>query len=186
MNHIIAIIILIVIGLIFLSVIIGIYNKLIALHNYVDKSFANIDVILKQRADEIPQLIAVLKQSQVYEKDLLLNLANLRKNYMNNSDNDQKVRIANDMSATLANIFSLAENYPKLSSMSNFTLLQKRVSALEDNIADRREFFNESVTNYNIGIQEFPNLILAKILGYQQKALLKISEGEKNYAGITF
>lgn len=185
MNQFIAVIIFLVIILFFIFSLVGIYNNIIALKNYVDKSFANIDVILKQRADEIPQLISVLKGSQLYEKELLIHMAELRTRYMSDSDSDKKVQIANDMSSALHKVFALAENYPKLAAMNNFSLLQKRISKLEDSIADRREFFNDSVANYNIGIQEFPNLILAKILGYKQKELLKVDEEEKRYAGIT-
>lgn len=90
------------------------------------------------------------------------------------------------MDKMVKSIFAVSENYPELKANNNFVLLQQRVSGMEDVIADRREFYNESINMYNIGIAEFPPLILAKLLGYQEKQLLQISENEKKYDGVRF
>ena len=80
----------------------------------------------------------------------------------------------------------VSENYPELKASDSFITLQKRVSEIEDHISDRRELYNDSVNLYNIGIQEFPALLMAKPLGYTEKTLLQISAAEKQYDGIQF
>ncbi|MPT32185.1 MAG: LemA family protein [Chryseobacterium sp.] len=175
---------LVVLGL--LNVIVSTYNRLVMLKNNVEKSFVNIDVLLKQRADEIPNLIKVVKESMRFEESMLMKLTELRTNFLNANSAEKKVELSNQMQEQLKSIFAIAENYPDIKTNQNFQLLQGRVSQIEDAIADRREFYNESVTMYNIGIAEFPNLILAKMMLYGKKQLLQISEQEKKYDGIAF
>ncbi|RZJ38045.1 MAG: LemA family protein [Chryseobacterium sp.] len=175
---------LVVLGL--LNVIVSTYNRLIMLSNNVDKSFGNIDILLKQRADEIPNIIKVVKESMKFEESMLTKLTELRTQFLSASSTEEKVELSNQMQNQLKSIFAVAENYPDIKTSQNFLLLQNRVSQIEDAIADRREFFNESVTMYNIGIAEFPDLILAKLLMYKKKQLLQISEQEKKYDGINF
>lgn len=175
---------LVILGL--LNVVVSIYNRLVMLNNNVDKSFVNIDVLLKQRADEIPNLVKVVKESMRFEESLLTRLTDLRTKYLNATSAEEKVELSNQIQTQLKSIFAVAENYPDIKTSQSFQLLQNRVSQIEDAIADRREFYNESVTMYNIGIEEFPNLILAKIMLYKKKHLLQISEQEKKYDGVTF
>ena len=175
---------LVVLGL--LNVIVSTYNRLIMLSYNVDKSFGNIDILLKQRADEIPNIIKVVKESMKFEESMLTKLTELRTQFLSASSTEEKVELSNQMQNQLKSIFAVAENYPDIKTSQNFLLLQNRVSQIEDAIADRREFFNESVTMYNIGIAEFPDLILAKLLMYKKKQLLQISEQEKKYDGINF
>ena len=175
---------LVVLGL--LNVIVSTYNRLIMLSNNVDKSFGNIDILLKQRADEIPNIIKVVKESMKFEESMLTKLTELRTQFLSASSTEEKVELSNQMQNQLKSIFAVAENYPDIKTSQNFLLLQNRVSQIEDAIADRREFSNESITMYNIGIAEFPDLILAKLLMYKKKQLLQISEQEKKYDGINF
>jgi len=178
------IIILVIVGVI--SVIISSYNKLVMLKFNVGKAFANIDVLLKQRADEVPNLIKVVKEYSSYETGVLEKLTELRTRFLNTTDPNKKVELSNEMDKAMRSVFAVSENYPDLKAAQSFTQLQTRVSELENAISDRREFFNESVTMYNIGITEFPPVILAKLLGYKEKTLLEISEQEKEYHGVQF
>ena len=165
---------------------VNIYNKLIMLNKNIDKAFANIDVLLKQRADEIPNLITVVKQSMSYEQETLTKLTNLRTQYMDSSNNDDKVKISNDIASLFKSVFAVSENYPDLKASASLRDLQQRVSHIEDQIADRREFYNESVNMYNIGIAEFPNIIFSKMVGYKQKQMLEITPKEIEYNGVQF
>jgi len=169
---------------VFISFFIGIFNKLVMLKNNVEKAFMNIDVILMQRADEIPDLVKVASKFMEHETSLLTNLTKLRTDFLNAKTIDQKIENAAEFSKSMKTLFAVSENYPALSSNTNFLELQRRVSQLEDKIADRREFFNDSITLYNIGIQEFPNLILAGLLGYKQRNLFVVSNEDKEYNGI--
>ena len=169
-----------------ISVVISLYNRLVMLKFNVEKAYANIDVLLKQRADEIPNLINVVKESTHYEESVLTQLTNLRTQFLNSTSSNDKIKLSNEISGVVKSLFAVSENYPDLKANKNFLRLQGRVSEIEDTISDRREFFNESVNMYNIGIHEFPNLILANIMAYKDKSLLVITEQEKAYNGIKF
>jgi LemA protein len=142
--------------------------------------------LLKQRADEIPNLIKVVKESMKFEDAMLSKLTDMRTRFLNTTNTEQKIELSNQMQNQMKSIFAVSENYPDLKTNQNFQLLQNRVSQIEDAIADRREFFNESVNMYNIGIGEFPNFILAKMMLYTRRQLMQISDQEKKYDGITF
>ncbi len=169
-----------------IGIVISLYNRLVMLKYNVEKAFANIDVLLKQRADEIPNLITVVKESMHYEESVLTKLTSLRTDFLNSTNSDDKIKTSNEISNIVKSLFAVTENYPDLKANKNFVRLQRRTSEIEDAIADRREFFNESVNMYNIGIHEFPNLILANIMAYKNKSLLEITEQEKKYDGIKF
>lgn len=172
--------------IVFFNFFIGVYNKLVMLKNNFEKAFRNIDVILMQRADEVPELVKVASRFMEHETAILTNLTKLRTDFLNSKTVDDKIENANEFSKSMKTLFSVSENYPTLLSNTNFLELQKRVSQMEDKIADRREFFNDSVNLYNVGIQEFPNLFLAKMIGYQTQNLFNVSREEKEYNGIQF
>lgn len=186
MNQTVAIILAVILTITVISFLINLYNRLVMLKFNVEKAYGNIDIILKQRADEIPNLVSVAKQFMNYEKDILTKLTELRTFYNKAGNLEEKTQLANQMSKALSSFFAVSESYPTLLSNSNFIELQRRVSELENKIADRREFFNDSVNLYNIGIHEFPNVILAKILGYNDKSFLEVSNSEKQYDSIRF
>lgn len=186
MNRTTAIILLGLLGAAVISFLINLYNKLVMLKFNVEKAYGNIDVVLKQRADEIPNLVSVAKHFMNYEKEILTRLTELRSSYSNASDSEKKTALANETSKALTSFFAVSENYPELKSNNNFLELQKRISELENKIADRREFFNDSVNLYNIGIHEFPNVIFAKMFGYKDKTLLEVPNSEKQYDGVQF
>lgn len=182
----IVLIVAVLLALIFANFLIGIFNKLVNLKNNYEKAFGNIDVILLQRADEVPDLVKVSQQFLEHEKTILTDLTKLRTDYLNANSIDEKINNSADFSKALKSLFAVSENYPVLASNNNFVELQKRVSVLEDKIADRREFFNDSINLYNIGIQIFPNFIVAKLLGYSSKSLFPVSDNQKAYNGIQF
>jgi len=158
-----------------------IYNNLVSLKHNVSKAWANIDVLLKQRHDELPKLIETCKQYMGYEQETLEKVMQARSAV-------SAAREKGDISALgpaetqlrmgLGNLFALAEAYPDLKANDSFQHLQGRISGLENAIADRREFYNESVNNNNVRIEQFPDVIIAKNLGFGAKELLEFSEGE--------
>ena len=172
-----------IIGLVIVSVIFGfmgitIYNSLVSLKAQIDRSWANIDVILKQRFDEIPQLIQVVEQYAGYEQATLQKIIAARNHYSQAHTTEEKVAAANEASKAFGGLLALGEAYPELKANNNFIHLQSRVSSLEEQIADRREHFNETVTNYNTRIQQIPDVIFARMLGYSQHSLFKVDAAE--------
>ncbi|WP_158978225.1 LemA family protein [Cellulophaga sp. L1A9] len=180
------IIIIALIVVFFVRGIISLYNRLVMLKANTDKNFANIDVLLKQRADEVPELVKIVKRYMDYEENLLTKVTELRTQYLSAKSNEEKVLKSNALNKTLASIMVVSENYPELKANTSFLALQSRVSELENHLADRRELYNESINLYNIGINEFPDLLIAKPFGFKNKQLLQITQTEKKYDGIQF
>ena len=154
---------LIIIG--FISWFFTVYNGLIQVKENIKKSWANIDVLLMQRSDEIPKLIKVLKSFVKHEKKMFDNVMDARTSYLGASSVSEKADADNRMSEALKSVFALSEAYPELGSNDNFLKLQERISGLENEIADRRELYNDSVNNYNIRIQSLPDMFIANTLG---------------------
>lgn len=158
------------------------YNNLVSIKHNVDKAWSNIDVLLKQRHDELPKLVETCKQYMQYEQETLQKVMQARSAV-------HAAREKGDVSALgpaetqlrmgLGNLFAVAEAYPDLKANENFQHLQARISGLEDAIADRREFYNESVNINNIRIEQFPDVIIARQFNFGPKHLLEFSEEEK-------
>lgn len=157
---------------------INIYNGLVSLRQQMDRAWANIDVILKQRFDEIPQLIQVIEQYTGYEAGILKGLVEARQSYGQARNVKDKIEASQSLSVALRGIGAIGEAYPELRSNQNFTQLQSRISQLESTIADRREIYNESVTNFNTRIEQLPDVFAARILGYRRHDLYQVSSAE--------
>jgi LemA protein len=156
-----------------------IYNGLIALRNDMDKAWANIDVLLKQRHDELPRLVDVCKGYMQYERETLQTLTEARAKYSAATTVNQKVLASGSLSASVQKLFAVAENYPDLKANISFLELQKRITELESQIADRREFYNDSINLFNTRIQEMPDSLLAGIMGLRPRPMFLVSASEK-------
>jgi LemA protein len=159
-----------------------IYNSLVNLKHNVSKAWANIDVLLKQRHDEIPKLVEVCKQYRQFEQDTLQRVIEARSKVFaaSQSQNISALGQAETaLRASLGNLFAVAEAYPELKTNEQFLNLQTRITALENSIADRREFYNESVNINNVRIEQFPNVIVAGMFHFPRRQLLRFSDPEK-------
>ena len=165
---------------------ITIYNGLIELKNDIDKAWANIDVLLKQRHDELPNLVAVCKGYMEYERDTFTRIAQARSQFAQAVTVNQKAEADQSMTQATRGLFAVAENYPELKANSNFLQLQKRISELESQIADRREFYNDSVNTYNVRIQQAPDMIVAGWMHLQTRPMFKVDEAEKANVPMAF
>lgn len=157
------------------------YNHLVSLKHGITKAWANIDVLLKQRHDELPKLVETCKQYMGYEQETLERVMKARSAVSAASAKGDVggVGAAETMlRAGLGNLFALAEAYPDLKANETFQHLQTRISGLENSIADRREFYNESVNNNNVRIEQFPDVIIARMLNFKEAELLEFSEEE--------
>ncbi len=160
---------------------ISIYNHLVRLKHNVSKAWSNIDVLLKQRHDELPKLVETCKQYMKYEQDTLEKVMQARSQVSQARQNQDVPGLGMAEGALrlgLGNLFALAEDYPELRANENFQHLQGRISNLENSIADRREFYNESVNINNIGIEQFPDIIVARLLGFGARDLLEFEASQ--------
>ena len=180
------ILILLIVAIVIIGYIVTIYNGLIKLKNNIKKSWANIDVLLKQRSDELPKLIATVKGYMKHEKEVLENLTKARTNFLNANTVAETAAADNMISGALKSLFAVAENYPNLKANENFMQLQNRISGIENEIADRREFYNDSVNQYNIRIQSIPDVIVARMMGYTDEEMFEVAETDKQDVEIKF
>jgi LemA protein len=158
-----------VLAVIVLPYVIFVFNSLVSLKNNIKKAWANIDVLLKQRYDEIPNLVEIVKGYMKHEKKVLEELTSMRTAMMIASSKNEMARLSDEVSGTIKSIFAVAENYPKLQASQSFLKLQERISSLENEIADRRELYNDSVNIYNTKIESFPDVLVAKMFKYSRE-----------------
>jgi LemA protein len=155
------------------------YNELVRLRNDNDRAWANIDVLLKQRHDEVPNLVACVKGYMEHERDTLEAVTRARAASMNAASIPQKAQADLFLTGALRSLFAVAENYPDLKANQNFLALQNRISELEERIADRREFFNDDVNTYNTRIGQIPELFLASMMRLQPRQLFQVNEQDR-------
>lgn len=172
--------------IIFVAYLITIYNSLVQVRNNVDKAFKNIDILLMQRNDELQKLIDTCKGYMEHEKELLENLTILREHYASVGSLEKKTQIENEIHQQYLTLAGRWEAYPDLKAQQGFIKIQDRIAGLESAIADRRELFNDSINIFNIQIERFPHLILARIFGYVKKAYLEVPEEKKTDIKIHF
>jgi LemA protein len=166
-------------GIIIIGYCISIYNSLIGLKHNIDKAWSNIDVLLKQRADELTKLVDTVKGYMKHEKSVFTEVTKARTSFLSANTMAQKAKADNMMTSALKSLFAVAENYPQLKANESFNQLQGRISDIENQIADRREFYNDSVNTFNVRIEQIPYVFIARMLAYTGRELFKAAESEK-------
>jgi LemA protein len=165
---------------------ITLYNGLVTLKNDIDKAWANVDVLLKQRHDELSKLLEVTKGYMEFERDTFIKVTQARSQYQQAVTVDQKAQADQSLTSALRGFFAVAENYPELKANGNFLQLEQRITQLENNIADRREFYNDCVNGFNIRIQQVPDTFVAAFMRLTPRTLLKVEEADKADVPMTF
>lgn len=165
---------------------VGIHNNLVALKNSIDRSFADVDVILKQRHDELPKLVDTCKGYMQYEQKTLQAVTDARTSYMRASTADEKTKADGMVTGALKTLFAVAENYPDLKADANFMQLQGRITDLEEKIAAQRTRFNADVNVFNTRIAQIPNNFVAGFMGLQPHVLFQASEADREDVKISF
>jgi len=159
---------------------VGIYNRLVATKHAVGQAWANIDVLLRQRHDELPKLVETCKQYMQHEKDAFDRVVQARSAVMGargSQDMQALGKAETDLRGQLGRLFALAESYPDLKANQSFGQLQQRISDLETGISDRRELYNDAVNTNNVAIEQFPNSLVASAGGFRAFDLLEFEAG---------
>src|SRR5215510_5974368 len=165
---------------------VSLYNTLVRLSNNIDKAWSNIDVILKQRHDELPKLVDVCNSYMKHERETLEGVTAARSAYSRSVSVDEKAKAENQLTRALGKLFAVAEQYPDLKANQEFLTVQQRISALESTIADRREFYNDSVNIYNIAIEQIPTVWVAQEVGYAERPLLAVASSDRKDMPLAF
>lgn len=162
-----------------------VYNSLVRLNRDCEKAWSNIDVLLKQRSDELPKLIDTVKEYMEYEEGVLQEITEARTRAEEAESPREQAEAEQQVRSALDNLMAVAEDYPDLKANENFQQLQSRVSEIEDKIADRREYYNEAVNTFNIRIHQIPYNVVANQLGYRDKELFEVAEGDREDVDIS-
>ncbi len=158
--------------------VINIYNQLVSLRERVDQAKQNIDVLLKQRQDELTKLIDAATEFMEQEEQVLQELTAAREATAQAETPGEQAQADQQVRQALMDFEARAEAYPELRSQENMMQFQKRISELESQIADRREVYNEAVTQHNTRIEQFPYVIFARQFGFSERELFRADPEE--------
>ncbi|WP_303208816.1 LemA family protein [Bacteroides oleiciplenus] len=160
-------------------VVISMYNSLVRKRNQIENAFATIDVMLKQRFDLIPNLVATVQQYAKHEADTFSAITEMRNKTYTALNDSEKADFDKMFSKVRTQFFAVAENYPELKASENFLQLQRSLNETEEQLAAARRTYNASVTEYNNAVQSFPTNLLAGMFGFTRKEVLTIPEVER-------
>lgn len=165
---------------------VGIYNSFVRGKAMVSEAWSGVDVQLKRRYDLVPNLVAVVKQYSIHEKDVLEKVTQMRSVSMGAQSVDQKAEAEKGLTSALKTLFAVSENYPELKANQNFLDLQQQLFGLEGDIQLARRYYNGSARNYNISVQSFPSNVVARMFGFDPVSYFEISAEESQNPQIKF
>lgn len=163
-----------VVGFIVLST----YNAIVALRQRIDKAWANIDVALKQRHDQLPNLVAAVRGVMAFEQEVLADVTRARAAYSPTAPIPDQAVVSDVTSSAVRSLFAVVENYPDLKSQVNVADLQDEIERLEAMLADRRELYNDQVYRYNTRIGQVPVVFLASLFGWRARVFFAAEPGD--------
>ena len=178
----IGLVVILALGLVVIVYFVGIYNGLVNLRENVKVAWANIDVLLKQRHDELPKLVETCKRYMQFEQETLEKVMRARASVSQASTSGNIAAVGaaeQQLRVGVGRLFAVAESYPQLKTDETFKQLQGRITALEESIADRRELYNDQVNLNNIRVKVFPDVMIAQRFGFKPAQLLEFTSDEK-------
>mgnify|MGYP001625222313 FL=1 len=158
--------------------IIAMYNSLVTMRQRVRNAWSQIDVQLQRRFDLIPNLVETVKGYMEHEADVLTKVTDLRSSWANAKTVDEKANLDNQLSESLKTIMAVAENYPDLKANQNFSELQTELTNTENKISYSRQFYNDTVTRYNIKLETFPSNVIASVFNFKSENLFEVDNQE--------
>ncbi len=164
----------------------SIYNGLVELKNNIGRSWANVDVLLKQRHDEIPKLVKTCEAYMQHERAIFDKLSEARGAVAGARTVAQRAAAEGVVGQALGAFMAVAENYPDLKADQSFRGLQQRISELENHLADRREFYNDVVTLFNTRIEQIPDSWVAQGMHLASAELYRITDADREDPRIEF
>ena len=167
-------------------IVIGLYNRLVALRNQSDEAWSGIDVQLKRRYDLIPNIVETVKGYAQHEQGTLEKVIQARNAAISTSGVEGKAAAENQLTGALKSIFALAESYPDLKANQNFSELQRSLSEIEENLQLARRFYNAVVRDLNTACESFPSVLVANIFGFSKRQFFEIADGERANVKVQF
>jgi LemA protein len=152
------------------------YNAVVAMRNRIDKAWGNIEVVLRQRHDQLPALVDAVRDLMAFEQDVLEEVTRQRSRFVPDAPVPEQGPVSAATTAAVRSLFAVVESYPQVRSQENVLRLQGEIERLEAQIADRRELYNDQVYRYNTTIAQVPAVVLAAALGWQPRAFFEAGE----------
>jgi LemA protein len=166
---------------------IGVKNTLVAKNEAVKTSWSQVDIVLQRRADLIPNLVETVKGYAKQEQTVFGDIAKARSQLLNAGTPEQKISANAQLDGALGRLLLIVENYPQLKSNENFLRLQDELAGTENRIAVERQRYNDTLKDYNIYVQQFPNNVFASSLGYKPNtAYFAATEGSREVPKVNF
>ncbi len=178
----------VILGIVVLILIYAIstYNKLVTLRNRVKDQWSQIDVVLKRRADLIPNLVETVKGYATHEKETLDAVISARNKAVSATTPESSMQANGELSQALGRLLAVTESYPDLKANTNFMDLQNQLKDTEDKITYSRQFYNDSVLKYQNGIERFPSNIIAGMFGFKPYQFFEADEQDKKAPEVKF
>jgi LemA protein len=164
----------------------SLYNGFVEMKNNIGRSWANVDVLLKQRHDELPKLVKTCEAYMQHERAVFDKLSEARATLAGARTVAERAVAEGQIGRALGGIMAVAEGYPELKADQGFRALQQRISEIENQIADRREFYNDVVTLFNTRLEQIPDSWIAQGMHLERADLFKIQEREREDPRIEF
>ena len=179
---------LIVLGVIVLLVLtyISIYNTLVRMNEGVNGGWANVETQYQRRVDLIPNLVSTVKGAADFEAGTLEEITRLRSQWQAAPDVNAKIETANQIESALSKLLVIAENYPQLRANENFKQLQEELSATEDKIAYSRQYYNDTILDFNNSIKVFPGKAFASLYKVKERKFIEITTEERKIVKVKF
>ena len=162
------------------------FNKFVVLSIRIDNSLSQIDVQLRRRAELVPNLLNTVKGYAKHESSIMAKVTEARKSLVGARDLSERMKAGVKLQSALGSLFAIAENYPQLKANENFLQLQNELSAIEDKVAYSRQYYNDSIKDFNNSCQTFPGVLFASLYGKKPKEFLKIPSEHKAVPKVEF
>lgn len=155
------------------------YNRLVLLRNRVRNNWSQIDILLKNRFDLVPNLVDTVSAYTNYERETLTRMTEMRTRFASAESMQDKAAISGEMSGMLGRLIAVSENYPDLKASENFLYLKQQLAELEDKVRFGRQFYNDTVEAYNTAVQSVPTNMIAGLFGFRELTFFQVDDAEK-------
>lgn len=162
------------------------YNQLVSERLKVRTQWSQIDVVLKQRFDLIPNLVETVKGYAAHENEALQAVTDARIRYLGASDAEGQMKASAELSGAMSRLMAVAESYPDLKANQNFLQLQQQLAAMEEKLANYRQFYNDTVMRYDRLLETVPTNLIANMFHFERAEFFKVEEAEKAKVNIKF
>ena len=162
------------------------YNSLVRLAENVDSKWSQVENQLQRRADLIPNLVNTVKGYAKHEKEIFETLAQARSKLLNSSTVEDKAKANDELSSAISRLLVIVENYPNLKADRTFVQLMDELSGTENRIAVARKDYNDAVKQYNMKIKVFPNVLIARMFGFEERQYFQASSQAKSVPSVDF